>query len=152
MLNWLSRAWVVYAHASGVLMLTLACAWGILEMAAGDGPVIERVSEVTLGTPTVPYQGKLRYSYDTRRYESCPGEVVYTATSQTNHGPQAVVTFRRPLRAIDISARPIEAAAEVSLPESMFPARWAFISAVHSRCPTRERLDVLVEFTFEVTR
>ncbi|MFC5423252.1 hypothetical protein ACFPOB_27280 [Bosea eneae] len=152
MLSWLYRAWAIYAHASGVLVLTLACAWGILEMAARDGPVIERVSPVTLHTAHTPYLGRLRYSYDTRRYESCPGEVIYTATSQTNHGPQAVVTFRRPLRAIEINDRPIEANADVSLPESMFPARWHFISAVHSRCPTRERVDILAEFTFEVTR
>lgn len=147
-----SRIWTGYAHACGVVFLTLAIAWSILIATAGDGPVISRVGDVAVATPKVPYLGTLRYSFETQRFESCPGEVVYTATSQTNHGPQAVVTFRRPLRAVDITDAPIQARADVHLPESMFPAQWRFSSAVHSRCPTRERIDILAEFIVEVTR
>lgn len=154
MLNKLKRAWSIYANFSGGLVISACLAYAILVTFSENGPVMEVVPDqqgrlVRDITEKVPYRGTVGYTFDVKRYDSCPGFVVVNLTSRTNHGPPAVVTFRRPVRNTEIKQYD-STRANVILPESVFPGKWSLQSSVDSRCPTYERSDVLVTFEFEV--
>jgi hypothetical protein len=143
------KIWRLYAFASGLLVATLAISWVILWASEVKGPVIISNGDFRLESPVVREGGLMRYSYDVERRASCPGFVVTTMVSQTNHGPPAIVTFRRPVLAFEIRSYD-DYRASVPLPESVVPGTWSVVTGVDSQCPTYQRYDKLVEFTVRV--
>lgn len=145
----LKVAWNWYCFIAGVLVISVVLSYGLLYSLVEDGPVITAQGEPRDVSKTVPVGGMVKYTFDTIRHASCPGYVIINLTSRTNHGPPAVVTFRRPVRNVEIKEYE-NVHAEVRLPESVFPGIWSLQSSVDSRCPTYERSDILATFDFEV--
>lgn len=146
--------WTLFANMSGGIVISACLAYVLLYIFAENRPVMETQLDnegrfVRDITEKVPYRGTVGYTFDVVRHDSCPGFVVVNLTSRTNHGPPAVVTFRRPVRNVEIKDYD-SVRANVVLPESVFPGKWSLQSSVDSRCPTYERSDVLVTFEFEV--
>ncbi len=145
-------AWAFYAQAAAVFVLSLLVGYGLVITFRTDEnqPVVTLTGGPYAVTTSVPYRGQVSYAMDLVRSASCPGYVVYTLVSKTDHGPPAIVTFRRPIVSTEIKKFD-KVPANIQLPDSVFPARWLFQSSVDSRCPTFERSDVLATFEFEVT-
>lgn len=144
----IARTWTIYLHltAFGVIAFGLAAAlvWAL----AGSGPVIE-VKAVRNISTQVPYKGDLYYDIDSTRLESCPGLVVSSMRSITNHGPPAVVTWQRPVNSVEIGES-LNAHVVIELSEAVFPGRWMYQASVDSRCPTYEQTDPIAHFEVEV--
>lgn len=142
--------WTAYAHMAGLAALSISAAWLLLQATSQQGaPVVERLGPVEFLTERVPYRGTLSYVIDLKRNASCPGLVTTSLTSKTNHGPAAVVTFRRPVMNIEIMPLP-DLKGSIILPDSVFPGRWQVVSSVDSRCPTYSRIDTYLDVEIEV--
>lgn len=135
-------------NTAALIAISLVVSYGVVSFFSRDGAVWEG-EDFHLFTTQVPVGGRMHWRIDTKSLESCPGDVVTSMVSRTNHGPPAIVTFRRPVLRVGQSTN--DSVSSVQLPESVFPGRWIVTNAIESRCPKRNRLDTLATFEIEVT-
>lgn len=140
--------WEWYSRISGVLLISLALAYGVISLFASDGRVWE-ASNVRLLTPVVRVGETVSYIVTLKANESCSGFFVAVMQSSTNHGPPATVTFRRPLMRPGISTENMTN--NIELPESVTPGEWDVVHSIESRCPKRVKIDEIVRYRIRVT-
>jgi hypothetical protein len=138
----IGRAWTIWAHFSGMALLSIGIAYLIVVSVSGDDAVIIATSPPRGFPSTVIAGGTLSYSIDVRRVEVCPGEVVTTFTALQTPSPITIVT-RRAVASLTPGSRE-DSRVILDLPDAVSPGLWAFQSGVDSVCPLRQKFDVTV--------
>jgi hypothetical protein len=139
--------WLWFAHASGIVLISLAIGWMLISWFATTQPVIQPVGLAQLENARVPVGGEVVYHAAVKRFQSCPGVNLIAFTS--GQDPPAQVTLRRKLQATDL-VNTYYRTTTIALPRAVTPGLWDVETAIQSECPTRVQVDQMHKFTIEV--
>jgi hypothetical protein len=142
----LKVGWYAWAHSAGILLLAAVISYGLVMATVGKGEVWVG-SNFELTSPEVPVNGDVTFRLTAVPNESCPGEVVTTFYNELQQ-PAAVVTQRRRLLrpGLEVRNQPFS----VQLSPAVTAGYWSVEYAVDSRCPNRQKVDVLARFNIRV--
>ena len=145
--------WRLFANCCGILAVAGVIAYGLMRAFSGDGPVVEVTKGPPRGVIYASYHGTIKYEVTTVRHESCPGTVrveyrragEFADSDLDGH----VISSFWPVMSSEMRPE-MTTLVERMLPDSVYPGRWLYRHTVSSRCPLRERTDVIAEFSLEV--
>lgn len=149
-----NQYWIWWCRCSGALMIAMLITAVLFSVFSTHGPVMAKSTNVRVLTPVIPVGGPLRYTHDAERFESCPGEVVYTyrplIPGQTRIMPSIVIS-RRALKVNEtVVGRYPDYPISIETSASITPGKWNFQADMDSQCLNRRRTDTMLDFDFEV--
>lgn len=143
----LLTVWTLWAHFSGIFVISVGLAFALVQSFERSGPVSIH-SEQKVITPQAVVGRSLIYEVRVDRRESCPGRIV--EYFQRTDGPnREQIVSTRPIVTTQVAVTP-KLRIAVILPGLITVGRWHYKAALVSDCPTRKREDIIIEADFDV--